>query len=291
MAPRTLANYMDDVRAYFPTMEEGELAILVWKGIQLICDEEELPFMVGEGKIVTAPSYSTGTITITGGVNVVLTGGAWPIGAGYKILIGGQAERYGITTLTGTTGTLDAAFVGTDTTDLTFHLFKDTYPVPADCSFAKEMVVWDVARNEELEFLDFESFINERQQWRSGKPGIPLCVTRGPIAADGTPQLIFDPPPSTARVYLVPYYKSPVKPASVDAALSPVWPSAFHDVIPLRALAHYTDRKGHPRRLEFAQRFRQRMARMRSTFDGGNELRRALKRKATGFRYRVNLAE
>jgi hypothetical protein len=279
LAPRSLGDYMADVRSYFPHIQDGECQALVWKAILLIHGEESLPFMVAEpaARIVTAASYSTGTITITGGVTVALTDGVWdPAWTGRKIIIGGRSERYAITITGAAAGTLSETFLGSDTTDLTYTIFKDIYELPSDCEIAKEIVVFDVNRKRELDLVDYEALVFERES-NSARPGQPLRAARVGITSTGTSQLIFDPPPSSVMPFLVPYYRSPTKPANLTAPLNPPWPEAFHDVIAMRAVAEYADRKGHPRRLEFRNRYRVRMRRLRSSVDGGSELRRRLR--------------
>ena len=155
-------------------------------------------------------------------------------------------------------------------------MFKDIYELPSDCDISKEIVVFDVNRKRELDLVDYEALVFERER-SSARPGQPLRVARVALSADGKAQLLFDPPPSAAQPFLVPYYRSPTKPATLSAPLDPPWPEAFHDVIAMRAVAEYADRKGHPRRIEFRNRYRVRMRRLRSSVDGGSELRRRLR--------------
>jgi len=278
MAPRTIGDLMADFRSYIPHVQDGECQALVWKALQLIHGEEDLSFFVAEppARIVTEAAYSTGTITIVG-TAITLTGGAWnPAWTGRRLIVAGRAERYSIAITGAASGTITEAYLGTETTDLTYTLFRDVYELPANCEFSKEIVVFDVLRKEEITFVDYEALVFERER-SSARPGQPLRVARVGLSADGKPQLLFDPPPSAAAPYLVPYYRSATKPATLTTPLDPPWPNAFHDVPALRAVVEYANRKGHPRRAEWAKQYRVRMRKLRSKCDGGNELRRRLR--------------
>jgi len=250
----------------------------VWRAITDIATEENLAFMIGDAKLVTEANYATGTLAIAGGVNVTLSGGLWDAAwTKRQIVIQGRGERYGITITGAGTGTLDSTWQGTTTTGLTYRMFRDTYSLPSDCAFGKEIVLFDVAANVPMEFVDYETFTHDRQERRwSSTAGIPTGIARGGLDSSGLPQLVFDPPPGSARVYNLSYFRSPKRPALVTSALDPPWPDDFHDVIPLRAAEEWAARKGHPRRAEMRERLKPRMRKMRAAFDGGNELRRRL---------------
>lgn len=278
MAPRKFSDYMAELREWFSQIDPGECSDRIWRAIVDIANEENLAFLIGESKLVTEAAYSTGTVSVTAGSTAItLTSGTWdPTWTKRQIIISGRGERYGVTITGATTGTLADAWQGTTLTGLSYRMFRDTYSLPSDCEFGKEIVWYDTAIFSPLDFTDYETFTQDRQDFRSARASIPVEITRGGLDSNGLPQIIFDPPPGSARVYNLTYYRSPQRPANLDTALSPPWPDGFHDVIALRAGWEWADRRSHPRRVELRDRYRSRMRQMRSAYDGGNELRRRL---------------
>jgi len=263
------------VRRVFPRAGAGEIDEVTWKAVTDICGDYDLPFLIKDGRIVTEPSYSTGTISIDpDGVTVTLTGGAWNPAWTARRLRSMTRDVYDITVTGATSGTLLQPWVGTSSANLPYTMFREAYPMPEDCDFAKEIVVFDVALGVEIDFLPYETFVHEQNDTCS--TGRPRSVARGPMAESGASQLVFSPPPSTQRVYRIPYYRKPERPTSYTEPLSPTWPERFHDTVSARAVWLYADGMGHPRRLEFKRAYDTRIRKMAAGLEGGNELRRSL---------------
>lgn len=291
--PRTYGDYMKEVGRIFPQIGPGERDDLVWKAIKDICNENDLSFMIAEGRIVTEPEYDTGTVAVTsGGTAVTLTGGTWTIGwENRKIVIEGQPEVYDITIPASTTaGVLGAAWEGDTDSGLTYRMFRDKYAVPSTCEFSKELLIWDTDNDRKMDIVDFLAFQREKRSAEfSG--GTPTCVARVDLTAAGVPQLVFGPDvPSEKIVYTIDFYKKPTKPANAAASLSPAWPDAFERVIWERAIWQYADAKSHPRRFEFEQRYKKSIFAMNAKFNGADEMSRRVARtvrRGSGISVRV----
>jgi hypothetical protein len=291
MAPRAFSDYMKEFGSVFPNVMDGERESLCWQSIKNICSENDLSFMIDDAKIITEAAYSTGTIAIAGGTNVTLTGGTWSIAwTNRKIVIRGQTEPYGITVTGANTGTLSEAWQGSAITGLTYRMFRDIYEGPSNCEYSKELLLWDTTNNCRVDFYDFATFRRRKREYEY-VTGTPDRVSRVDLTATGVPQLEFGlEVPSSKIIYLLDYYRSPVKPANLAAALSPVWPDAFSHVIWERMLMDYTKKRGHSRRFEFERDYKSSIFRMNANFNGSDEMKRRVARDTrqdAGLRVRV----
>jgi hypothetical protein len=293
MAVRTFQDDMNEIRGYFPSIPPNECETVLWRAILDIANENDLAFMIGEAKIRTESTYSTGTVNVTNGL-VAITGVAtvWVAGwTGRRISIAGS-EPYGIALTGAGTANLDTAYLGATAADLKYIIFKDIYTLPADCEFSKEALLYDPLYYQMVDFVDYLEFRRNKSEALTGTvSGIPTEVARIGLTAAGLSQIEFGPlVPNTATTYMLDYYRSPQKPAAITSPVTPIWPEAFEDVKVLRALWKYADKKGHARRFEWEKRYKDRIWLMTTAFDGGNEMRRRMRITHAPSRGGINLA-
>lgn len=284
--PRTYADYMNEVKRHEVCrgIAPNELDALTWRGIVDIAAENDLAFLIGEGRINTEASYSTGTVAVTnGGTSLTFTDATlvttW---TNRRIRIEGRTEPYDVATIpTTATATLSQAFQGDTDSGLAFEIYRDVYPMPTDCEFSKELLLWDVTNGRRIEFVDYPEF-REKKRASLAATGEPTEAARIGLTAAGVPQIELGPlAPSAARTILIDYYKSPVKPATTATSLSPLWPIAFENAIWERVIWKYAETRGHPRRLEAEQKYKRTIFNLNAKFDGGNEMRRRLRASAS----------
>lgn len=276
--PRTYLQDLEQISEVFPGMGQGQRDAKLWRAIVDICNENDLSFMIGEGRITVEAPYKTGTVQIVG-TTATLTGGTWDTTwTGRKIRAQGREESYTIASFpTTTTATLTESWPGSTDAGLTYFIYRDVYPVPADCELTKELLLFDPVHKVQIAIVDYAEFRAQKRQ-QGVILGIPTEVARIGLTAAGLPQIEFGPcVPDSARVYLLDYYRSPQKPATRNSPMSPAWPTAFEDVRVKRVLWEVGFAKGHPRRFEFEESYKRRIWEMRTRFDGGNEMRRRVR--------------
>lgn len=91
--------------------------------------------------IQTVGVYATGTVAVTAGsASIVGTGTNWVTGqTGMSVRFGLDAQSYVFSWLTGTTGTLDRPYEGTNAAASAYYLFQSVYPLPADLKILLEV--------------------------------------------------------------------------------------------------------------------------------------------------------
>lgn len=275
---RTYIQDLEEISAVFPGIPPKERDALLWRGIVDICNENDLLFMIGEARIVTEAAYKVGTIAVTG-TALTLTGGVWDTTwEKRKIRIQGRDESYDVAAFgSATTATLSEAWLGDAASGLTYFMYRDTYPLPADCEMTKDLMLFDSTLKERIEFVDYAEFRAAKRE-SAVILGSPCAVVRRGINAAGRAEIEFGPRvPEAKRVYLLDYFRSPQRPASLTSAMTPPWPTAYEDVRVKRALSEYAHRKGHQRRFELKEAYDARIWDMTRKFDGGNEMRRRIR--------------
>jgi hypothetical protein len=213
----------------------------------------------------TEPPYNTGTIAIIQNtIAVTLTGGAWVVSWGTapsmrRMEIQGRREPYDVTVFGSTTSaTLADTYPGADLTAGGYNIYRDTYPLPADCGYAKVMALYDPSQRSDIRFptdrgrllfFNQSRFLKERAA-QNTLTGIPYCFTMMQQTSETPPrpQLQLFPAPSDVRVYHGWYFRRPAIMAS--DGVYPDWPEEFEDMHWCRAAVEYYETPGH-----FSQRF------------------------------------
>jgi len=88
----------------------------------------------------TVAPYSSGTVSITqGSASVTLSGGTFtPAMSGGSFRIAGDDESYQFTEAAATSGTLDRPYAGAGNAAAPYAIYRDVYPMPANCRFLDE---------------------------------------------------------------------------------------------------------------------------------------------------------
>jgi hypothetical protein len=278
---RTFADLMNEARQHeiCRGIAPNELETLTWRAVVDVCSENDLSFMIGEGRIQTEANYRTGTVAVTAaGTTVTLSGGTWDnTWTNRRVRISGRTEFYEIASIAYPNLTLASAWQGNTASGLSYEMYRDIYTLPSDCDYAKELLLWDATNGREIPFVDYPVF-REYKRDQLASTGEPEMVTRLGVSAAGLVQIEFGPlAPSSARTFLIDYYRKPTKPTAYNQTLSPAWPEQFIDVIPLRVAWEYAKRRAHPRRLEAERAYKSRIFQMNAQYDGGNEVLRRVR--------------
>lgn len=113
--------------------------------IDFVVGQTNWEFLLKQTNINVNPLYQTGTIAATDHTNVItLTGGTWDTSWKYKYLyLGSSLAPYPITAFTSpTTATLGVNLnLGMNLTASTYTIYQDTYPLPSDMSFGRELII------------------------------------------------------------------------------------------------------------------------------------------------------
>lgn len=231
------------------------------------CQENSWAHLLKRFTLQTEPPYNTGTIAITTATSAVtLTGGAWVSSwatapSMRRMEVQGRREPYDVTVFpTTTTATLADAYPGPlDITAGAYNLYRDTYPLPADCGYAKMMALYDPSQRSDIRFptdrgrllfFNQSRFLKERAA-QNTLTGIPYCFTMMQQTTENPPRPQFQlfPAPSDIRVYHGWYFRRPSIMANDNTY--PDWPEEFEDMLWIQACIDYYSTPRH-----FSQRFR-----------------------------------
>lgn len=223
---------------------------------------EKFPWCERTAVLVTQPQYTTGTVTITqGSTSLTGTSTAWTtsnvFGAqnartGGKVTIGGSAEVYDVTVVSGTSITLGSRFVTADLTDGSYCYFEDEYALASD--FLRPIDQRSFSDAMEIELIGRTEF--RRRYPRNNIPGRPVVATilDKPVSGNTTPvrKIQFHRPPDIA--YSIPYtyvtsnlattISGTAQAALVNDTDEPIVPIRYRQAIVLNALYNwYRDRR------------------------------------------------
>lgn len=224
----------------------------------------------------TEASYNTGTLTVTeGSAAVALADGTWVASwstapSMRRIAIQGRNEPYDITVTGAAAGTLADLWIGDDDADATYRLFRDQYPLPTDCGYAKVLALYDPDSRCRLSFVTQPRYIDAKScdPTLTGTPEI-FTVVHQTTETPPRPQIQVYPAPSAVRAYHGWYFRRPAF-LTADAQYFD-WPEEFEDMHWIGAAIEYYEmpRTYSPRLLgmlrpKYADLFRQ----MKTQMDG-----------------------
>lgn len=231
------------------------------------CQENSWAHLLKRFTLQTEPPYNTGTIAVSpSGTAVTLTGGTWVTSwatapSMRRMEIQGRREPYDVTVFpTTTSATIADPYPGTVAiTAGAYNLYRDTYPLPSDCGYAKIMALYDPSQRSDIRyptdrgrllFYNQSTFLRQRAA-QNTLTGIPYCFTMMQQTTETPPRPQFQlwPAPSDVRVYHGWYFRRPAIMAS-DAAY-PDWPEEFEDMIWLQAGIDFFSQPGR----HFSQRY------------------------------------
>ncbi len=182
-------------------------------GMTLLAQSGLWSYYMSLGRIATSAPYSTGTIEYdhTGGTYerlVTLTTGVWPAWSVYGTLILGNIAYDPVVRLSDST--LQLSINSNPGEDIaagsTYNLYRDTYPLPLDCTSADRAIL--VAHATWLEFEHPSQWLVRQQIYRG--PALPRYYTIRP-APDymGTMAMSFFPAPDNQYEIQFMYNRQP----------------------------------------------------------------------------------
>lgn len=259
--PRTFAQHAARLTDEIRTITPSEARKRINEAYIANCEMHPWQHLLKRFTLQTEAEYDTGTIALTTSTTgpVTLTGGAWVVAWGTapshrRMEIEGRDETYDVTIFPSTTtATLADTYIGDTLTAGTYNLFRDTYPLPTDCGYAKLAALFDPSQRSgdygRLLFLNPHQFIRERQA-NPRLTGVPECFTFVQMTSETPPrpQLQLYPAPDEVRAYHGWYFRRPSIMQS-DAEY-PDWPAEFDDMHWIKAAIDYYSQP-----LRYSQRF------------------------------------
>lgn len=223
----------------------------------------------------TEAQYSTGTVaasgtTLTGTDTVWVT--SWLTAPSNRtIAIRGRSEPYGISAIgSATGGTLADTWLGSSDSGLTYSMYRDTYPLPADCGMAKLVAIYDPELRQRLWNFNQAKFLDVRAD-NPTLVSIPECFTviGNTTETPPRPQIQMYPAPSAVRPYHGWYFKRPAF-LTTDGSYFD-WPEDYEEMIPVQAMISYyeTPLRHSPKMLSFLRpKLADMYSKMKSEMDG-----------------------
>lgn len=266
----------------YPQCETHTAESITWQAIIQVYNEHPWKFCVKEGRIVTEPSYATGTLELIGASTaVILDGGAWdPTWTNRRMMISGQSETYDMAAILSGSGTLLQPWAGADNPAATYTMYRDVYSLPADCNMGRDYYILDPARNRCVRMKDYGVFLERKTGNTFSNSTQYFWSTRVGMTAAGIAQLQFDPPPTDGDVFPIVYFAAPVKPTAYTSQILPLFPQQFEDLIWRKARMLFAEeRKKWRERDQFRAIYLDRYYDAVKVLDGGSEIERVIRRQ------------
>lgn len=176
--------------------------------------KERMPWVERQGVLITQPSYSTGTVSVTQG-STTLTGSgtawntanAWGVNnirAYGKLVLGGGLENYEVSAVASDTSlTLASRFTQDTLTDATYTYFEDEYALASDFLRPVDFRYFDLSR--QFTMLPRNEFrMHYVRQQTAGKPTACTIIDRPPSGSTTlVRKVLFNRP--TDQAYTIPY--------------------------------------------------------------------------------------
>lgn len=270
----------------YPQCESHTAESITWQAIIQVYSEHPWKFCIKEGRIVTEPSYATGTIQVTNGSTaIVLTGGTWdPAWTNRRINIAGQSETYDMAAILSGSGTLLQPWAGAGNAAATYTMYRDVYSLPADCNMGRDYYILDPNRNRCVRMKDYGVFMERKTGNTFSNSTSEFWCTRVGMTAAGAAQLQFDPPPTDGDVFPVLYFAAPVKPTAYTSPILPLFPAQFEGLIWRKARWLFAEeRRKWRERDQFRAIYYDHFYDAVKILDGGAEIERIIRRQHPSF--------
>ncbi len=253
------------------------------------------------GVLITHPSYSTGTVSVTqGSATLTGTGTLWStnndhgqsnLRAGGKFRVDGTSEIYKILSVTSdTVATATSNYVGTTDATATYVYFEDEYTLASD--FLRPVDQHQFADNSNIELIGRNEFRRRfATAYTLGTPRAATILDQTTLGASApdTPlrKVAFYPYPNTA--IMIPYHYGTANLAVSAAGAAqiqlsadtdePIVPLRYRHVVLLHALWHwYRDKDDDQRAADVAQEYLTMMARVAGDTEIGEKHARIVPR-------------
>lgn len=249
--PQSLGDMARRLASMIPGMDAGEQRRRINNAYvnEAMC--HPWSFLLKRWTLQTEAAYATGTVNPTnGGTSLTLTGGTWVTSwttspSNRRIAMQGSITPYDLTISGAAAGTIADPWIGATTATASYSMWRDTYPLPADCGYGKLMALYDPELGFKIDNKNQSIFLRELMLQPS-LVGIPelLMIVNQTSEAPPRPQFRMWPAPATVRAYHGFYFRRPDF-MTTDATY-PDWPYEFQAMIPLSAaIAHYSTPRFH----------------------------------------------
>lgn len=266
---------------------------------------ERFPWAERNARLLTQPSYTTGSVTTTkGSASVTGSGTAWNtandmglsnVRAGGRIVFPGDPTVYEVESVAGDTSlTLTDAYRGTSLADESYTYFEDEYALAAD--FLKPLDKTRFDGRGEIEIMDRREF--RRRFTRYATPGriVACAIFDRAFSGDTTPRrrVAFFRPPQEAQYIPYAYVTAYLAVTSAGVAQTqltsdddePIVPLYARHLIVLKALAHwYRDKKNDDRSAEVQAEYVDGVGRLLADVEVGAQ-RPRIEPRVTGYKRR-----
>jgi hypothetical protein len=249
--PKTLGDLKRKLMAEIPGLDGAEAQRRINVAYINEAMRHSWPHLIRSFVLQTEAPYADGTLLVTNGLTAVtLTDGTWSTSwttapSMRRIAIQGRFEPYGITITSPTTGTLADPWIGETQTAATYSLWRDTYPLPVDCGFAKLMALYDPLLRFRLANKTQSIFFRDRA-YNPQLVDIPaeIALMNHTSEVPPRPQFSMYPAPDSVRAYQGFYFG---RPSFMTADTQyPDWPYEYQDLIWLSAvIEHYSTARFH----------------------------------------------
>lgn len=268
--------------------------------------EEKFHWAERRGVLITHPTYSTGTVTISQGStslsgastlwNTAGTFGTNNMIAGGKIVIAGTSVVYEISSVTNdTAAVLTSRYVGETVTAGTYVYFEDEYALASD--FLRPIDLQTFDDDHEIRIIDRRESRNMFPRNNiTGRPKA-ACFVDAPFSGSTTPVRRIRLIPSPAEAHNIPYTYVTSNLAVTSAGVAqaqlsadsdePIVPLRYRHVILLHALYNwYRDRKDDARSGEVKGEYESLLTRMATGLEIGSP-RARIQMRTQGYRERA----
>lgn len=286
--PQKAGDFIRRAMARLSGLQELEAKTLYSDALRSLYAKEKWLFLLQNDIIQTVAPYTTGTIQVTNGsAALVGTSTVWDATwINRRIVIEGRSEVYDVLLNSATSATLktggyngtNALWPGESASELTYRIYRDVYPLRAECDWGRDYFWWDPANGCPLPLVDQIVMLIEKSLC-PGTLGQPRGVCRAPLAqtaATAVPvsNVEFGPyVPDDVYSFPVWYFK---KPAVTTSDLEyPLWPEEFEDLISLEMEVEYGHNPRHRLPVGPAeQKLTSRLWECKKRNDGGAEITR-----------------
>lgn len=278
--PLTVAQHITELTNRFPLVGPREATELYYYSFQKVVREHPWPFCIAEDRIVTEAEYTEGTVAVTAGSQSVTGSGttwvaSWTTAPSTRrMVIEGRSESYRVSSIAGATSlSLRDVWAGDSDSGLSYRMYRDVYPLPANCGYGGEYILIDPENLRAIKLKNYGTMM-DRAIPNYAVTNLVTWATRVDLTATGLGQVQFDPPPSAVQVFPLLYFRSATKPASLSALPDPLFPADAEDLIWKRMLLEYAKDPRHKRAdwRDFEADYDQTVFEAKRRFDGGAEL-------------------
>lgn len=206
--------------------------------------DSEYPWAVRRASLVTHPTYTTGTVTITQGSTTLAgastlwnTANAWSVNntrAGGKMNLGGN-DVYTVQTVTNdTTITLEERFMAADVSAGSYTYYEDEYALASD--FWQPVDKRQFSDDVSIDLIGPREFYRRYpRNFTLGNPRVATIIELGPSGSvSPRPRVLFHPVASSAMLIPYRYLTSSLAVSSVGAAQANLVEDTDEPIVPLR---------------------------------------------------------